>query len=126
VDNILIFCDGCCRDSLKLRDILDPYYLATGMQVSVGNHIVSSMGICEEDKNMFSQIFPYPIVELLESIKYLSFYLKPSDYTKKIEVGWYQRLRKGCSYTNLVCKEVEGEIDPRSVWGVQMVNECIK
>ena len=41
------------------------------------------MGVCEEDKDLLSQWFAYPQVELQESIEYVGLYLKPNDYNKK-------------------------------------------
>jgi hypothetical protein len=41
VSDILILYDGLRRDWFKLKEILDLYYVATGMMVNLGKSIIS-------------------------------------------------------------------------------------
>ena len=54
VDDILLFCDGLHKDAKNLREVLDLYCLANGMQINVGK---SFMGVGKENKVLFMQFF---------------------------------------------------------------------
>ena len=56
VDDILLFCNGLHKDAKNLREVLDLYCLANGMQINVGK---SFMGVGKENKVLFMQFFPF-------------------------------------------------------------------
>jgi hypothetical protein len=59
INGILILCDDTQMDSQNLRKIMDLYCKATGVMINMGKYIVSFMGVGEEDKMKFLQMFPY-------------------------------------------------------------------
>ena len=61
--------------------------MAIGMMTNTGKSIISLMNILKEEKELFKRMFPFIVVELQDGIKYLGFYLKPNDYSKR-DWGW--------------------------------------
>jgi hypothetical protein len=57
------------------------------MMVNVGKSRVSFLEVSEENKLYLLNLFPYTKVDLQAGIKYLGFYLKPNDYSKR-DWGW--------------------------------------
>jgi len=53
------------------------------MVVNMEKYTISFMGVDEVERMESLIFFPFKEVKLSSRIKYLDFYLKPNDYTKK-------------------------------------------
>jgi hypothetical protein len=86
VDDILIFCNGSHRDAEKLKEILDLFLKATGMQINKRKSTISMYSMRNEDTNLYKSLFSFEVQDFDDGIKYLGFYLKP-NYYKKIQLA---------------------------------------
>lgn len=76
VDEVLIFCSGFRGDSRALRDILDLFSKATGMEINVEKSTLTTHLLRPAEVEEISRIFPFNTVGLDEGLKYLGFSLK--------------------------------------------------
>ena len=88
VDDILIFGDRKLDGCQHLKDIIDIFYGALGMKISL--HKSSFSFSCQDQLiiDSISHMFPYKLEVLDLSIKHLGLYLKPNAYKKEIGVGY--------------------------------------
>jgi hypothetical protein len=65
----------------KLKDMIDLLCIATGKKINLAKSMISLWGINEVGKKkVIVQMFPYNLVDLDASLKYLGFQLKPNLY----------------------------------------------
>jgi len=79
-DDILLFYEGTRRDALNLKEVLDLYYTATGMEINLEKSTLSFYEVSEEDCRVLSYLFPYQQIDFNLGLKYLGFVLKPNAY----------------------------------------------
>jgi hypothetical protein len=83
VDDVLIFSSGRPRDAETLAAILQLFRDATRMIINSQKSTLSLIGIDEATAALYKTLFPYPLQELQQGIKYLGFQLKANNYHKR-------------------------------------------
>jgi hypothetical protein len=83
VDDVLIFCSGRPRDAETLAAILQLFKDATGMNINSQKSTLSLIEIDEITTTYYKTLFPFPLQELQQGIKYLGFQLKANNYHKR-------------------------------------------
>jgi len=91
VDDVLIFCSGSRRDAETLKDILNLFSKATGMEFNIRKSTISSNLLNDREINRLKDFFPFESKPIEDGLKYLGFYLKPSNYKKS---DWFWLLEK--------------------------------
>lgn len=83
VDDILVFKNGALNEIKELRNILDLFLKATGMQInSKKSHIIVE-GLNRQEKAQINSFFPYETSNMESPFKYLGFWLNPNAYKKE-------------------------------------------
>jgi len=101
VDDILIFCSGIRGESRILRDILDLFSKATGMDINVGKSSLMTHKLSQREVADIIGLFPFTISGMDEGIKYLGFYLKANKYQSRDWswlIGKVEKRLKGWSH----------------------------
>ena len=83
MDDVLIFCSGDRRDTRILKEILELFSKATGMDINVGKSTITTHLLRPEEELELIENFPFNIVGLDVGLKYLGFSLKANLYLKK-------------------------------------------
>jgi len=91
VDDVLIFCSGTRGESRTLRDILDLFSKATGMEINAEKSSLTTHRMRPEEVNEISEYFPFTITGLDGGLKYLGFSLKANLYLIR---DWYWLIGK--------------------------------
>jgi len=73
----------CRGDSRVLKEILDLFSKATGMDINAGKSTLSTHLLRPEEEAELTRFFPYNTVGLDEGLKYLGFSLKANLYLKR-------------------------------------------
>ena len=76
VDDIMIFCSGDRRDTRVLKEILDLFSKATGMEINVEKSTLTTHLLGPEEELELLETFPFNNSGLDVGIKYLGFSLK--------------------------------------------------
>jgi hypothetical protein len=80
VDDVLIFCSGRTRDAETLADILQLFWSATGMIINSQKSTLSLIGLDDATSALYRSLFPFPLQDFQQGIKYLGFQLKANKY----------------------------------------------
>jgi len=91
VDDVLIFCSGTRGESKILRDMLDLFSKATGMDINVGKSSLISHRLSPREVEDITGHFPFTHSGMDEGLKYLGFYLKANLYQSR---DWYWLIGK--------------------------------
>jgi len=83
VDDVLIFCSGDRRDTRVLKEILNLFSKATGMDINVDKSSITTNHLRPEEELEILENFPFKISDLDSGLKYLGFSLKANLYLKK-------------------------------------------
>eukprot|EP00253_Pinus_taeda_P022819 PITA_22819 len=83
VDNILAFSSGNMNKIKELKNILDLFVKATGVQINFRKYQLILEGLNRQEKAQISSFFPFDIHSMETPFKYLGFWLKPNAYKKK-------------------------------------------
>jgi len=83
VDDVLIFCSGCRRESRVLKEILELFSKATGMEINAGKSTLTTNLLRPFEEDELLRLFPYNTAGLDEGLKYLGFSLKSNLYLKR-------------------------------------------
>lgn len=87
VDDILLFTNGNLNEIKDLKNILDLFMKATGMQVNYRKPQLIMEGFNRHEKRLITSILPFDIYSMENPFKYLGFWLKPNAY-KKQDCDW--------------------------------------
>jgi hypothetical protein len=80
IDEILIFGHGSLREIKQYKGILDMYCGAYGMEIKLNKYCMF-LSVLENDlERWISQILNLNSTPLEQGVKYIGFYIKPSDY----------------------------------------------
>jgi len=71
------------RDVETLATILQLFRDATGMIINSKKSTLSFIGIDEATATLYKTLFPFPIQEIQQGIKYIGFQLKANNYLKR-------------------------------------------
>jgi len=94
VDDVLIFCTGSRRDAESLKDILNLFSKATGMEFNFRKSTISSNLLSEGEIDRLKTFFPFETKSIDEGLKYLGFHLKPTNYKKEDWIWLLEKLEK--------------------------------
>ena len=83
VDDVLIFCSRDRRDTRVLKEILDLFSKATGMDINVEKSTLTNHLLRPEEELELFENFPFTISDLDSGLKYLGFSLKANSYRKE-------------------------------------------
>ena len=83
VDDVLIFCSGDRRDTRALKEILDLFSKATGMDINFEKSTLTTHLLRPEEELELIENFPFNLTGLDVGLKYLGFSLKANCYLKK-------------------------------------------
>jgi len=83
VDDVLIFCSGSRGDTRVLKEILDLFSKATGMEINAGKSTLSTHLLRPEEVASLTNSFPFITTGLDAGLKYLGFSLKANQYLKR-------------------------------------------
>ena len=83
MDDVLIFCSGCRRETLALKDILDLFSKATGMDINERKSTLTTHLLRPEEEAELTRFFPFITAGVEEGLKYLGFSLKANMYLKR-------------------------------------------
>lgn len=81
VDDVLLFGIGIFDEWVHYKQILDIFYNATGMIISIPNSCIFHMNLTSSNCDRIGSLFPYDVKELEGGIKYLGYTLKPNAYS---------------------------------------------
>jgi len=87
VDDVLIFCSGSRKDAETLKEILNLFSKATGMEVNFRKSTISTNLMSEGEIDRIKAYFPFETKSIDDGLKYLGFHLKPNNY-KKEDWSW--------------------------------------
>jgi hypothetical protein len=54
----------------KLKEIIEPFYMAIFMKINIAKSTISFWGILELEKNYITHLFPYNLDDLAARLKY--------------------------------------------------------
>jgi len=80
VDDVLIFCSGSRGDTRVLKDILDLFTKATGMEINATKSTLTTHLLRPEALEDLTRVFPFNTVDLDAGLKYLGFSLKENAF----------------------------------------------
>lgn len=80
VDDILLFTNGSLNEIKELKNILDLFMKATGMQINYRKSQLITEGLNRNEKNQISVLLPFEVHSMENPFKYLGFWLKPNAY----------------------------------------------
>eukprot|EP00253_Pinus_taeda_P008500 PITA_08500 len=80
VDDILILLDGSVQDTITFSRILDLFSKATGMEVNRAKSSITISGTSVNESISTSTAFPYNTQPLERGLKYLGYWLKPTNH----------------------------------------------
>jgi len=83
VDDVLIFCSGSRGDTRALKEILDLFSKATGMEINAGKSSLTTNLLRPIEQAELLRYFPFNSVGIGEGLKYLGFALKANLYLKR-------------------------------------------
>eukprot|EP00253_Pinus_taeda_P018177 PITA_18177 len=83
VDDILLFTNGNLNEIRELKNILDLFMKATGMQINYRKSQLITEGLNRLEKNQISSLLPFDVLSMENPFKYLGFLLKPNAYRKQ-------------------------------------------
>jgi len=83
VDDVLIFCSGNRRETRVLKEILDLFSKATGMELNAGKSSLTTNRLRPTEEEELLRYFPFNAAGLDEGLKYLGFSLKANLYLKR-------------------------------------------
>ena len=83
MDDVLIFCFGDRRDTRVLKEILDLFSKATGMDINVEKSTLTTHLLRPDEELELIENFPFHTTGLEMGLKYLGFSLKANLYLKK-------------------------------------------
>lgn len=87
VDDILLFTNGSLNEIKELKNILDLFMKATGMQVNHRKSQLIMEGFNRHEKSLIISILPFDVNNMENPFKYLGLWLKPNVY-KKQDWNW--------------------------------------
>eukprot|EP00253_Pinus_taeda_P016222 PITA_16222 len=87
VDDILLFTNGSLNELKELKNILDLFMKATGMQINLRKSQLLMEGFSRNECTQITAILPFEVYNMETSFKYLGFWLKPNSY-KKQDWNW--------------------------------------
>jgi len=87
VDDILVFTNGESNEIKELKNILDLFLKATGMQINSRKSQLIVEGLDRQESAQMHSSFPYQSSNMESPFKYLGFWLKPNAY-KKEDWNW--------------------------------------
>ena len=87
VDDILIFYDGSRRDVLKLFQGLVLLKRSSGMKINEEKSNITCANLETMEIAYIISRIPFQVLELNDGLKYIGFYLKPSDH-RKLDWMW--------------------------------------
>jgi hypothetical protein len=94
VDDVLIFCSGRPRDAKTLAEILQLFRDATGMIINSQKSTLSLTRLDDSTTTLYKTLFPFPLQDLQQGIKYLGFQLKVNNYKKRDRSWLVSKLEK--------------------------------
>jgi hypothetical protein len=74
---------GSVRESQNLKEILDLYFVATGMEINMGKSALYTYGLNDSLSTRIERIFSFQHLDFEGGLKYLGFILKPNNYGNK-------------------------------------------
>jgi len=80
VDDVLIMANASVQEWKEIDSILSTFFHALVLIVNQHKSTLHFSGVQQEDLVPYKAIFPYKIVDLSASFRYLIFYLKPTNY----------------------------------------------
>lgn len=83
VDDILIFLNGNLNEVKVLKDLIDLFLKATGLQINPRKSHFILEGFNRQETNAITDIMPFETCQMDSPFKYLGFWLKPSSYRKQ-------------------------------------------
>eukprot|EP00253_Pinus_taeda_P017420 PITA_17420 len=83
VDDILVFTNGSINELKELKNILELFLKATGMQINPRKSQIIVEDINRIEKEQCSFYFPFEMCNMVSPFKYLGFWLKANDYRKE-------------------------------------------
>eukprot|EP00253_Pinus_taeda_P010693 PITA_10693 len=83
VDDILVFSNGNTNEIKELKNILELFMKATGMQINFRKSQLILEGLNRQEKAQIFSFFPFDMRSMETPFKYLGFWLKPNAYKKK-------------------------------------------
>eukprot|EP00253_Pinus_taeda_P010189 PITA_10189 len=87
VDGILVFTNGESNEIKELKNILDLFLKATGMQIKSRKSQLIMEGLARQERAQMQLYFPYQTSNMESPFKYLGFWLKPNAYKKRTGTG---------------------------------------
>lgn len=87
VDDILLFTNGNLNEIKDLKNILDLFMKAIGMQVNYRKSQLIMEDFNRHEKHLITSILPFDAYNMENPFKYLGFWLKPNAY-KKQDWNW--------------------------------------
>ena len=93
VDDVLIFCSGERGETRVLKEILELFSKATGMEINFSKYTLTTHLLRPEEVAELTRNFPINTAGLEVGLKYLGFPLKQTYIENKIGSGWLGRLR---------------------------------
>jgi len=79
----MIFCSGSRKDTHTLREVLDIFSKAIGMEINSEKSTLTTHLLRHDEFEALNRTFPYNIASLDAGLKYLGFSLKPNNYLKQ-------------------------------------------
>lgn len=83
LDDILVFTNGDSNEIKELKNILDLFLKATGMQINSRKSQLIVEVLNRQEKAQIFSIFPYDTSNMESPFKCLGFWLKPNAYKKE-------------------------------------------
>eukprot|EP00253_Pinus_taeda_P023384 PITA_23384 len=83
VDDILLFTNGSLNEIKELKNILDLFMKATGMQINFRKSQLITEGLHRNEETQISALLPFEVLSMENPFKYLGFWLKPNAYRKQ-------------------------------------------
>ena len=80
IDDALLFMYGKLQDSRNIHYIISQLYFAMGMVINMTKCFIIHNLLSVDLENVVLSIFPYPIKELDDDVKFMCFHMKPNDY----------------------------------------------
>lgn len=76
----MLFGAGNVKEFQDIKDILDLYCLATGMELNKGKSSIQYNDLGKGTREQLVQNFPFVVADIEEGIKYLDFLLNQNSY----------------------------------------------
>eukprot|EP00253_Pinus_taeda_P008065 PITA_08065 len=83
VDDILLFTSGNINEIKELKDILEIFLKATGLQINPRKSHLIMEAFSRQEENSISSSLPFEICNMDQLFKYLGYWLKPFAYRKQ-------------------------------------------